>query len=134
MTGLRNIAAAALTALLLTAPAAALRAAPVADQQLYIAGLGEIPLMPGLTVVEEESLVFDKPDGRIVEATLSGTVNRQAVRSYYQQIMPQLGWRLTATDRFEREGEILRMELVDAGHGKTPSTPQTTLRVTLKPR
>ena len=47
--------------LLLIAPLAA-----HADE--FVAGTEDVPLMPGLTPVQGSSLVFDKPQGRIVEA------------------------------------------------------------------
>ena len=51
-----------------------------------------IPLMDGLTEDETESLLFDSPDGRIISAQASGTVDPQAAFDYYRVVLPSLGW------------------------------------------
>src|SRR5215469_8306568 len=40
----------------------------------FVVGTEDVPLMPGLAPVPGSSLVFDKPEGRIVEAQASGKV------------------------------------------------------------
>ncbi|RTR17868.1 hypothetical protein EJ903_17210 [Azospirillum griseum] len=105
-------------------PAAAVAASP------FVPGLADVPAMPGLEPVDAEPLVFDKPDGRIVQVVLSGMVPRGAVLAFYDQTLPQLGWSRAAEQRFVREGEGLRLDFV-TGSG---SSDRTTLRFTLTPR
>lgn len=93
----------------------------------FVPGLPDVPAMPGLDAAEAEPLVFDKPGGRIVQAVLSGTVPRNAVLAFYDQTLPQLGWRRTAERLFVREGEELRLEFV-------PAKGRTSVRFTLNPR
>ncbi|HEY9548625.1 MAG TPA: hypothetical protein VIR45_03910 [Kiloniellaceae bacterium] len=45
----------------------------------YVAGIPDLPLMPGLKELPDSGLVFDKPGGRIVEAFARGDVTAQAV-------------------------------------------------------
>jgi hypothetical protein len=81
---------------------------------VFIERLGDVPLMPGLTVVEDAGVDFDAPGGRIVEVTAAGAVPRAAVLSFYRQSLPPLGW--TGRDLvFLRDGEQLRLELAGAG-------------------
>ena len=81
----------------------------------FVEGIDDLPLMPGLVGVADQSLVFDKPDGRIVQAVAAGRVQASAVRSFYADTAPQLGWKSAGEGRFTRDGESLRIELIDSG-------------------
>ena len=54
-----------------------LAAQSAAAETAFIAGLNDVPLMPGLTPLGE-TLVFDKPGGRIAEATFNGRARPDA--------------------------------------------------------
>jgi len=137
---------AALAALLLAGPAVAGLGslafpsipADAAEAQPFVPGLPDVPAMPGLRAAEAEPLVFDKPGGRIVQAVLSGAVPRSAVLAFYDQTLPQLGWRRASERVFVREGEELRLEFTPAkaGTAKSGAKPAdgTTIRFTLNPR
>ncbi len=104
----------ALLALAALAPAAPLQAQ---GKDGYVAGIPDLPLMPGLQSLPDSGLVFDKPGGRIVEAFAEGDVEAQAVHGFYDQTLPQLGWRREAAGAYLREGERLRLDLSEeAGH------------------
>ena len=81
----------------------------------FVEGIDDLPLMPGLVGIADQSLVFDKPDGRIVQAVATGRVRASAVRSFYADTAPQLGWKSAGEGRFTRDGESLRIELIDPG-------------------
>src|SRR5687767_6333818 len=83
----------------------------------FVAGIDDMPLMPGLTQSADRNVVFDAPSGRIVEAYAEGSVERDAVRNFYARTLPQLGWRGQGGDRYVREGETLRLEFPDARGG-----------------
>ena|SRR5579864_5985329 len=76
----------------------------------FVAGTEDLPLMPGLAVVAGSTLVFDKPQGRIVEAQATGKVTRTAVQSFYDATLPQLGWTSAGGNAWRREGERLRLD------------------------
>ena len=80
----------------------------------YVAGTEDLPLMPGLAAVAGSSLVFDKPQGRIVEAQATGKVKRSDVQSFYGATLPQLGWTPAGADAWRREGEQLHLDF----HGR----------------
>jgi len=88
----------------------------VPAQSTYVPGTEDVPLMPGLSADEAASLIFDKPQGRIVEAAARGAVTRHAVMAFYEESLPQLGWRrsvqntATASKSFERDGERLSLD------------------------
>jgi hypothetical protein len=76
----------------------------------FVAGTEDVPLMPGLEPVEGASLVFDKPEGRIVEAQARGKLARATVRDFYSAALPQLGWSEAGSNAWRREGELLRLD------------------------
>ncbi len=76
---------------------------------VFIEGLGDVPLMPGLSVIEDAGVRFDAPGGRIVEVVAVGQVTANAVNAFYDETLPQLGWRIGGAE-FRREGEALRLE------------------------
>lgn len=117
-------------ALLLAAALAGSPAAPAQEQAGaredsqaagdYVAGIPDLPLMPGLKPLPESDVVFDKPGGRIVEAfavSKSGAgMTAQSVLGFYDETLPQLGWQREKLGAYLREGERLRLDLSeDAG-------------------
>lgn len=78
----------------------------------FVPGTEDLPLMPGLVSVAGSAVVFDKPEGRIVESSAHGTLSRYAVTRFYAQTLPQLGWRSIAgmPASWTRAGERLRLD------------------------
>lgn len=100
---------AALLALALAGP----RPAGASD---FVAGIADLPLMPGLRELPGEGLLFDKPGGRIIEAYAEGeNLARQAVIDFYHQTLPQLGWQRQGNLVFVREAEELKLTLSEEG-------------------
>jgi hypothetical protein len=79
----------------------------------FVAGTEDVPLMPGLQPVAGSSLVFDKPQGRIVEAQAAGKTSRDAVHDFYAATLPQLGWKAAGGNVWRRDGEVLRLDFHD---------------------
>lgn len=75
----------------------------------------DIPLMTGLAETPDGTMIFDVPDGRIAEVTASGAANKAAVRTFYGDTLPQLGWRAAGGDAWVREGEQFRLEFPEPG-------------------
>ncbi len=92
----------------------------------YIAGVEDLPLMPGLREIESAGTVFDSAGGRIVEAYATGDVSEPAVTAFYGETLPQLGWMPAQAALFTRGGETLRLDYLHYGKGLT-------VRFTLSP-
>jgi len=75
----------------------------------FVAGTEDIPLMPGLRSQESTLVVFDKPQGRIIEVEAKGAVSRAAVEKFYATSLPQLGWTADGRNAWRRESERLRL-------------------------
>jgi len=84
----------------------------VAHADGFVPGTEDLPLMPGLESIAGSAVVFDKPEGRIVESTAHGTLSRSAVTRFYTQTLPQLGWKHVAGTlaTWTRAGERLRLD------------------------
>ena len=102
------MARAALLALWLAAPGAAL--AQTAGGA-FVAGLEDVPLMPGLLETAGAGFAFDKPSGRIAEAEATGPFAADEVQIFYASTLPQLGWVPMGGDRYRREGETVRLTI-----------------------
>ena len=111
-----RIAMILLTAILVAGPASF-----AADRPgHFLSGFEDLPLMDGLTEQADSGVVFDKPDGRIVERYASGSLTLDSVKAFYSQTLPQLGWHAKPDKRashlaFEREGESLDIEFKNVG-------------------
>ena len=99
-----GLARLALVLLALAGPAKA------ADRTAFLAGVEDVPLVPGMKVVSDTVVAFDAAAGRIVEAYAIGPVTKQLVLDFYGQSLPQLGWTAERPDRFVRQGEALQLD------------------------
>ncbi len=88
----------------------------------FVAGLEDLPLMPGLDAMQEAGVWFDTPQGRIVQAYATGPVSRGAIEAFYAETLPQLGWREAGAGVWLRDGEALKLEIVEpsGSRGQTP--------------
>jgi hypothetical protein len=89
--------------------------APAAWAIDYVDGFEAVPVMPGLSQSPEGSIVFDKPEGRILQAALSGHVDAAHAFEYYGRTLHSLGWQMRSSASpnlviFERETEQLSLE------------------------
>ncbi len=74
--------------------------------------LNDVPVMPGLRELPDESLNFDKPEGRLMAVTaISETVKPEAIRRFYSQTLPQLGWTPQPDGSFLRDRERLKLNI-----------------------
>ncbi len=112
---------------LATAPAAAQvtspeppAATPVTEpdeEAVFLSVIEDIPLMPGLVEDETRAIVFDAAQGRLVETYAQGRLAAEAVREFYGETLPALGWRADGETRWVREGEALTLEIQEGPNG-----------------
>lgn len=99
-----------------------------AGQTQFFESIQDLPLMPGLVERLDSTLVFDKPEGRIVESRAEiRELSHEDVREYYAESLPQFGWQMAGQDIFVRQGEELELAFEsESGRG--------ILRVMVSPR
>ena len=85
-------------------------------QAQYLSAAPDIPLAEGLQELAEGTLVFDKPQGRILQMTAAQEPGSslEAARQFYRASLPNLGWAArTSQDKniltFTRKDETLRL-------------------------
>ena len=93
----------------------------------FLTGFDDVPVMRGMSQIQNQDLVFDTPGGRIIEGYVAGSVTRTAVKRFYRSTLPQLGWQRLSDQEFSREGERLRI-------GYTGQDGNLTVRFTLTPK
>jgi hypothetical protein len=88
-----------------------------APQAAFLSVIDDVPLMPGLTERADAAVVFDKPEGRIVETEATGRLVRAEVLKFYAASLPQLGWRARSEGRFLRDKEELAISFASGAGG-----------------
>lgn len=79
-------------------------------KQIFFSALHDIPLMDGMTEIQDETMMFDKPGGRIIDAyAISDRLSSQDITLYYNATLPQFGWGKTDNLHFYRDKEILSL-------------------------
>lgn len=76
----------------------------------FITGIEDLPIFDSLTIDEENLIIFDKADGRLVTVNLSGIVKLSAVKDYYETVLPNFGWKMISKKKYVRDYEILQLE------------------------
>ena len=95
----------------------------------FVEGLEDVPLPNDLTQIENASLSFGNEEIRLIENYLtSSSLNFVQVCRFYEETLPQIGWKKTKKGDgkivFERDGEILEI-------GKESENPLV-VRLTVK--
>jgi hypothetical protein len=107
---------------------------PLAAQDAgFLQSVQDLPLMEGLSEIEAESAVFDKPQGRIIDAVAVGQVDPEAIKSFYTATLAELGWSEAGepsreTLLFLREGEKLEISVAPG-----PSKELVTVKFSISP-
>src|SRR5688572_29954042 len=87
-----------------------------AEPVVFFSALQDVPLMPGLHEISEQTVIFDKPDGRIVESFAEiEDISQDAVLRYYNASLPPFGWAKRGDGRFIRDKEILELRFQQLG-------------------
>lgn len=100
----------------LTCVATLTLASPASAEVGYFAAIEDLPMPPGFAEAGEAS-TFDAGEGRIVLAFAEGDLPGLAVRDFYYEVLPQLGWsaspQLDGALVFQRGRERLSFTLED---------------------
>lgn len=104
-----------------------LAGAGLAAESRFFSEMNDVPIMAGLYELPDETVVFDKAEGRIVEsAAASETENANQIKGFYDATLPQLGWQRLGPESYARDGEKLTLRLESRGNVQV-------LRLTLTP-
>jgi len=112
----------------LTALSLLLALPAVADEAVFVGGFDDLPLMVALSELNDAGVIFDTPQGRIVERYASGATDAEAVLRFYDETLPALGWQAAGFLQYEREGERLTITIYPPN-----SAQRLTVRFSLAP-
>ena len=77
----------------------------------FLTGFSDLPIMPGMQELPDANISFDTASGRIVEAFARTEQSVERILSFYKNVLPQLGWRVEKDTMFDRDTEILIIDL-----------------------
>jgi len=88
-----------------------------------------IPLMEGLEENNDGAMLFDSPEGRIINAEAGGIISGSDIYNYYRVVLPSLGWNVESPATCEenvsfciraiRDEESLQLNIMVAGKGSS---------------
>lgn len=83
----------------------------------FLSVIDDLPLMAGF-VETDDGVQFESPQGRIVDVSAilaspstAGNVGPKQVSKFYENALPQLGWKKIGPGTYEREGEVLKITI-----------------------
>ncbi|MCK5545775.1 MAG: hypothetical protein KAI27_00260 [Rhodospirillaceae bacterium] len=92
----------------------------------FLSVVDDLPLMAGL-VETGDGVQFESPQGRIVDVSATGNVGAPALRDFYENTLPHLGWTKIGPGTYRREGEVLTIT-TGLPSGLPSGEPKNTIR------
>ena len=80
------------------------------DEISFVNGINDIPIFKNMKNIEDSLVVFDTNKGRLITSEIFGENNQKKIESYYEKILPNLGWEKLKSSKYLRDGEILDLE------------------------
>ncbi len=77
--------------------------------QDFIPGTEDIPLMEGLSIDENETVIFDSPDGQIMTVLAKTSQKSQDVKRFYKASLTALGWKEISPSTYQRGQDALSL-------------------------
>ena len=81
----------------------------------FLADVDDLPLPEGLVEDAGARMVFDKPEGRIVDTAAAGPGDARQVRSFYARTLPALGWQSRGEGIWQRDDENMELTVAQDG-------------------
>lgn len=91
-----------------------------------VPGTEDLPLAPSLVVAHEDSVVFESLTGRIVTIKAHTSKDPTIIQRFYEQTLPNLGWKKIGVGSYEREHECLKIECTQGTKGTDVTFTLTT--------
>ena len=82
----------------------------ICNEISFVNGINDIPIFKNMKNIEDSLVVFDTNKGRFVTSEIYGENNQKKIKSYYEKILPNLGWKKIKPSKYQRDNEILDLE------------------------
>ncbi len=81
-----------------------------AAKTAYFSAVNDLPMMQGMVELPADTVIFDKPAGRIVEFSARTAEPQGAILQFYHESLPPLGWKPVKKGLFVRAHEKLKID------------------------
>ena len=81
---------------------------PSAEQH-YVNGIEELPLATDMINMPNSLIFFDTNEGKFIQTKIFGKKSITFVKNFYNDILPNLGWKLRENNKFYRKSELLEI-------------------------
>ena len=78
----------------------------------------DIPKISGFSYIDDSLIIFDKPEGQIIEASLICEKNcpeLKAIDEYYHRVLSNLGWVKNSPKTYMKSGQRLTLDTKHEG-------------------
>ena len=86
---------------------------------VFVPGIDGLPLMEGLAIIPDSHVIFETLNGRIIEIFAIGEPSFLDISSFYSATLQQLGWSKKSKNVFQRDEDLLRIEISDDKMGQS---------------
>ena len=76
----------------------------------FVHGIEDLPLFSGMHNSFEDLIIFDTNEGRFATTKIYGMVKYEAVKKFYNNILPNLGWQKIEKFKYKRDNETLTLK------------------------
>ncbi len=88
----------------------------------YLTDITDLPLPAKFVEAKDKSTVFDSAVGRVVTAYASGPGSADSVHDFYDDTLPQLGWKQTDEGNWRRDKQTLKIDVLGPEAGPVTAT------------
>ena len=80
------------------------------DDIQFVLGINDLPILNKMKNMPESLVIFDTNEGRFIKTQISGKETVANAILYYNEILPNLGWKKIDNMKFKREKELLNIK------------------------
>ena len=82
-------------------------------EEVFLPGVDDIPVMPGMVADDAASVSFDAPAGQIVQVVLIGQqASWDQARDFYDATLSELGWQKESDALYRRQADTFAMRVL----------------------
>ena len=85
----------------------------LANSETFLAQTTDIPLMPGVIISPVEQMDFDTPAGQVIVLEgISKQKTASEIVSFYENVLPQMGWETSKYGEFSRQDDAFNIVIL----------------------
>ena len=81
----------------------------------FVEGIIDLPVFKNMNNLNENLLIFDTNQGRLIKAEIKGKEELSEAKSFYEEILPNLGWVRQNEDTYIRGKELMLISYIKKG-------------------